>query len=53
MLETTKEIVIALINAGQIGHHGDTNANLNDVKDAIKEIYQALEEAKNAKFTAK
>ena len=46
MIEITKEIVIALINSKQIGNHNNTEDNLEDVKKAIKEIYQ---EAMNTK----
>lgn len=47
MLDTTKDIVLALINSGQICRHGDTMANIKDVKLAIKEINQQLLNAKH------
>lgn len=46
MLEATKEIVIALINTKQIGCSGDVEKNIQDVKNAIKEIYQQLQNTK-------
>lgn len=46
MLEVTKDIVIALINSGQICSHSETQKNIDDVRTAIKEIYQELANTK-------
>ena len=48
MLEYAKDIVIALINQQQIANTNDTNENINQVKTAIKEIYQELLNTKKA-----
>ena len=46
MLEVTKEIVIALINNKQIANYSEPNENIEEVKAAIREIYQEVRNTK-------
>lgn len=47
MLQQAVDIVIAMINCKQIGCNNDTQANIDDVKKAIDEIYKKLIETKH------
>lgn len=46
MIDATKDIVIALINSKQIANTSDTNKNIEEIKNAIKEIYKQLQNSK-------
>lgn len=49
MIDVAKEIVITLINNKQIANYDNFDANINDVRKAIREICQELQNCKTIK----
>ncbi len=53
MIDNTKDIVIAMINSNIIGLNADADKNIEEVRKAIREIKQEVENTKQIRPESK